>query len=132
MLQLIEEACYIVDDDLLVGLRWLTEDVPLAGDPLHNLAESYIERSGYSCVQHDDRKPKEGMLLRRVEESSAQAVILAVAKMCEPGMDEQVAYQKALDARGIPYLLLEFEEKMTGFERMRMEVETFVESILFD
>jgi benzoyl-CoA reductase subunit C len=132
MLQLIEEACYIVDDDLLVGLRWLTEDVPLVGDPLHNLAESYIERSGYSCVQHDDRKPKEEMLLRRVEESGAQAVILAVAKMCEPGMDEQVAYQKALDARGIPYLLLEFEEKMTGFERMRMEVETFVESILFD
>jgi benzoyl-CoA reductase subunit C len=132
MLQLIEEACYIVDDDLLIGLRWLTEDVPLAGDPLHNLAESYIERSGYSCVQHDDRKPKEEMLLRRVEESGAQAVILAVAKMCEPGMDEQVAYQKALDARGIPYLLLEFEEKMTGFERMRMEVETFVESILFD
>ena len=47
-------------------------------------------------------------------------------------MDEQVAYTRALDARRVPFLLLEFEEKMTGFERMRMEVETFVESILFE
>jgi benzoyl-CoA reductase subunit C len=83
-------------------------------------------------VQHDDRKPKEEMLLRRVEESGAAAVILAAAKMCEPGLDEQVAYQKTLEAKQIPFLLLDFEEKMTAFERMRMEVETFVESILFD
>jgi benzoyl-CoA reductase subunit C len=132
MIHLIEEACYIVDDDLLIGQRFLTEDVPTEGDPYLALAESYLERSTYSCVQHDDRKPKEAMLLRRIRESGAQAAILAAAKMCEPGMDEQVAYQKALQAEGIPFLLLEFEERMTGFERMRMEVETFVESILFD
>lgn len=132
MLHLIEEACYIVDDDLLLGQRFLVEDVPLDGDPFLALAESYLERSSYSCVQHDDRKPKEAMLLRRIRESGAQAAILAAAKMCEPGMDEQVAYQKALEAEGIPFLLLEFEERMTGFERMRMEVETFVESILFE
>jgi benzoyl-CoA reductase subunit C len=132
MLQLIEEACYVVDDDLLLGLRWIEEDVPDSGDALRDLAESYLERSGYSSVQHDGRKPKEEMLLHRLERSGAEAVILAAAKMCEPGMDEQVAYQRALDERRIPYLLLEFEEKMTGFERMRMEVETFVESILFD
>jgi benzoyl-CoA reductase subunit C len=52
--------------------------------------------------------------------------------MCEPGLDEQVAYQKTLEEKKIPFLLLDFEEKMTAFERMRMEVETFVESILFD
>ena len=132
MLQLIEEACYIVDDDLLIGMRWIVEDVPETGDPLFALAESYLERSTYSCVQHDDRKPKEEMLLRRVEESGAEAVILAAAKMCEPGLDEQVAYQKTLGEKEIPFLLLDFEEKMTAFERMRMEVETFVESILFD
>jgi benzoyl-CoA reductase subunit C len=133
MLQLIEEACYVVDDDLLVGMRWLVEDVPAdTDDPLLALATAYLESSTYSPVQHDDRKPKEDMLLRRIEASQAQAAILAAAKMCEPGMDEQVAYSHALEARGIPYLVLEFEEKMSGLERMRMEVETFVESILFD
>ena len=133
MLQLIEEACYVVDDDLLIGMRWLTDDVADdTDDPLLALATAYLEQSTYSPVQHDDRKPKEEMLLRRIEESHAQAAILAAAKMCEPGMDEQVAYSRALDARAIPYLIVEFEEKMSGLERMRMEVETFVESILFD
>jgi len=133
MLQLIEEACYVVDDDLLIGMRWLTRDVPDdTDDPLQALATAYLEGSSYSPVQHDDRKPKEEMLLARIHESNAQAAILSAAKMCEPGMDEQVAYSRALEARGIPYLMLEFEEKMSGLERMRMEVETFVESILFD
>jgi benzoyl-CoA reductase subunit C len=133
MLQLIEEACYVVDDDLLIGMRYLTEDVPAdTVDPLFALATAYIESSTYSPVQHDDRKPKEEMLLQRIQESGAQAAILAAAKMCEPGMDEQVAYSRALEAHGIPFLLLEFEEKMSALERMRMEVETFVESILFD
>ena len=133
MLQLIEEACYVVDDDLLIGMRYLTEDVPDdTDDPLLALATAYLECSTYSPVQHDDRKPKEEMLLRRIEASQAQAAILAAAKMCEPGMDEQVACSRALEARGIPYLIVEFEEKMSGLERMRMEVETFVESILFD
>ncbi len=133
MLQLIEEACYVVDDDLLIGMRWLTEDVPAdTADPLLALATAYLDASTYSPVQHDERKPKEEMLLARIEASQAQAAILAAAKMCEPGLDEQVAYSHALEARGIPYLVLEFEEKMSGLERMRMEVETFVESILFD
>jgi benzoyl-CoA reductase subunit C len=133
MLQLIEEACYVVDDDLLIGMRWMTEDVAAGtDDPLLALATAYLEQSTYSPVQHDDRKPKEEMLLGRIQASGAQAAILAAAKMCEPGMDEQVAYSRALEARGIPYLIVEFEEKMSGLERMRMEVETFVESILFD
>ena len=59
LLRAIGQFCYVVDDDLLIGLRWILEDVPLEGDPLRNLAESYTERSSYSPVQHDLRKPKD-------------------------------------------------------------------------
>ena len=31
-----------------------------------NLAEAYLEKSSYSPVQHDSRKPKEKMLLQRI------------------------------------------------------------------
>ncbi len=34
-----------------------------------------------------------------------------------------------VEAAGVPHLLLEFEEKMFTFERLRIEVETFVESL---
>ena len=132
MLRVIGESCYIVDDDLLIGLRWIEEDVPLEGDPLANLAEAYLERSSYSPVQHDLRKPKERMLLERIRRAGADAVILTAAKMCEPGLDEQVTYTKTLDAAGIPYFVSEFEEKMTSFDHLQMQLETFAENLLFD
>jgi benzoyl-CoA reductase subunit C len=131
LLRAIGQFCYVVDDDLLIGLRWIVEDVPTEGDPLWNLAESYVERSSYSPVQHDLRKPKEKMLLQRIEGSGAEAAIVAAAKMCEPGLDEQVAYAKALDAAGIPYFVTEFEERMNSFEHLQIQLETFAENLMF-
>jgi benzoyl-CoA reductase subunit C len=132
LLQLIGQSCYVVADDLLIGLRWLEHDVALEGDPLMNLAQAYVNASSYSPVQHDLRKPKEKMILQRAADARAEAVILAAAKMCEPGLDEQVAYSRALDESGIPYFITEFEETMTSFDSLQVQLETFVESILFD
>jgi benzoyl-CoA reductase subunit C len=132
MLAVIQEVCYIVDDDLLIGLRWLTDDVPADGDPFQALARAYIETSSYSPVQRDPAKPKEEMLLERIRTAGAEAAIVSAAKMCEPGLEEQVGYGRALDEAGVPYLVMEFEEKATVFEQMRMEIETFAESLLFE
>ncbi|HYL62531.1 MAG TPA: 2-hydroxyacyl-CoA dehydratase [Candidatus Methylomirabilis sp.] len=131
LIRAIARSCYVVDDDLLIGLRWILEDVPLDGDPLRNLADAYLEKSSYSPVQHDLRKPKEKMLLERIRSSRADAAILTAAKMCEPGLEEQVAYLHSLDKEGIPYFISEFEEKMTTFDHMEIQLETFVENILF-
>jgi benzoyl-CoA reductase subunit C len=131
MIRAIAQSCYVVDDDLLIGLRWITEDVPLEGDPLFNLAEAYLEKSSYSPVQHDQRKPKEKMLLERIRNSGASAAIITAAKMCEPGLEEQVTYTRTLDEMGIPYFVSEFEENMTSFDHMEIQLETFVENILF-
>ena len=132
LLAVIGQSCYVVDDDLLIGLRFLVRDVDERQEPLAALADAYLNGSSYSPVQHDTRKPKEEMLLERIDSSGAQAAILAAAKMCEPGLDEQVAYTKALDAAHIPYFVTEFEEKMSGFDQMQLQLETFIESILFD
>jgi len=131
LIRTLGRTCYIVDDDFLIGLRWITEDVPSDGDPLYNLAEAYLERSSYSPVQHDNRKPKETMMLERVDKAGADAAIIAAAKMCEPGLEEQVAYTYALDERKIPYFITEFEENMTSFENLELQVETFLENLLF-
>lgn len=131
LIRAIARSCYVVDDDLLIGLRWLLEDVSLAGDPLTNLADAYLERSSYSPVQHDLRKPKEKMLLARIRNARADAAIITAAKMCEPGLEEQVAYTRALDEARIPYFVGEFEESMTSFDSMEIQLETFVENILF-
>jgi len=131
LLRTIGDSCYVVDDDLLIGLRWILEDVDETGDPLASLAVAYLERSSYSPVQHDPRKPKERMLLERIRGARAEAAIVAAAKMCEPGLDEQVAYTRMLDEEGIPYFVSEFEERMSTFEHLQIQLETFVENVLF-
>lgn len=132
LIRTVSESCYVVDDDLLIGLRWIQKDVLLDGDPLFKLAQAYLENSSYSPVQHDARKPKEKMLLQRIAEADAEAAIITAAKMCEPGLEEQVAYTKALDENGIPYFVSEFEENMTSFDHVEIQLETFTENILFD
>jgi len=132
LIRAIGRSCYVVDDDLLIGLRWITEDVDASGDPLAALAHAYLHASSYSPVQHDERKPKEKMLLERIRGADAQAAIVTAAKMCEPGLEEQVGYVRALDAAKIPYFVSEFEENMTSFDHLEIQLETFVENLMFD
>ena len=65
-------------------------------------------------------------------QARAQAAIVAAAKMCEPGLEEQVAYTHALDRVGMPYFVSEFEENMTSFEALETQLATFVENLMFD
>ncbi|RME81220.1 MAG: hypothetical protein D6785_09285 [Planctomycetota bacterium] len=131
LIQIIGQSCFIVDDDFMIGLRWIVDPLPLEGNPLEQLAKGYIESPSYSPVQHDLRKPKEKMLLEKFRNAQAEAVILGAAKMCEPGLEEQVTYSKTLEAEGIPYFVTEFEENQTSFDTLSIQLETFVENLLF-
>ena len=133
LIRILEEAgCYVVDDDFVLGPRWFLEDVPLNGDPLRALADSYSNRAVYSSVRHDFRKPRHKALVEKVRSRRADAVLLLIAKFCEPAYFDYVLFKQELEKEGIPHLLMEFEEKMFTFERLRTEIETFVESLLFD
>ncbi len=125
-------GCYLMDDDFLTGWRFFIEDIPVEGDPVHNLAEAYLRRSVYSGVKHDTRERKAKHLIDRVRETGSAAALILSAKFCEPALFDYALYRQALEKEGIPHLFLEFEEKMWIFDKARSEVETFVESMLFD
>jgi benzoyl-CoA reductase subunit C len=59
LIKSIERAgCYIVDDDFLLGNRFLTGEVPLDGDPVRALAESFVhnELRTSSCTKATRRE----------------------------------------------------------------------------
>ena len=98
LIKLIEEAgCYVVDDDFILGRRWFTEDVPLDGDPLAALAESYLNRAVYSSVRHDFRNPRHKALVEKTRRLNGQAVILLIAKFCEPALFDYVLFKRELE-----------------------------------
>jgi benzoyl-CoA reductase subunit C len=133
LIRVLENAgCDIVEDDFAIAQRWFTEDVPVNGDPVRALAESYVQRSVYSSVRHDFSKPRWEGLADKVRSTRAEAVIFLIAKFCEPAYFDFVLFKKKVDEMGLPHLLLEFEEKLFTFDRLRTEVETFVESLVFD
>jgi benzoyl-CoA reductase subunit C len=133
LIRMIEEAgCYIVDDDFVLGQNWFSSDVPTDGDPVLALAQSYVDRSVYSSVRHDFRQPRWEGLVEKVKAAHADAVVFLIAKFCEPAYFDYVPFRQELERVGIPHLQMEFEEKLFTFDRVRTEVETFVESLVFD
>ncbi|HEY3215845.1 MAG TPA: 2-hydroxyacyl-CoA dehydratase [Candidatus Eisenbacteria bacterium] len=131
LLQTIEEAgCYVVNDDLLLGQRWHAAPLPLDGDPLEGLSRHLLERCVPSAVHHAAPATRGPALVRKVRESKAEGVVFCSPKFCEPALYDYALLKRALEAEGIPYLAFEFEEKMSTFENVRTQIETFVESIL--
>jgi benzoyl-CoA reductase subunit C len=133
LLDVLEDAgCYVVEDDLMLGWRWFTRDVPTTGDPFERLADAYVNQSVPSSTRHESREHRSAGLIEKVRRARADAVVFTPAKFCEPALFDYVLMKQGLDRAGIPHMVVEFEEKMWTFERTRNEVETFVESRLFD
>jgi benzoyl-CoA reductase subunit C len=132
LVRLIESAgCYIVEDDFTVGRRWFRRPVRPNGNPLGALAESYVRDAVYSSVRHDAERSRVDGLMEKVRTNRADAVLSLIAKFCEPALFDYVLFKQELERAGVPHLLLEFEEKLFTFDRLQMEIETFVESLLF-
>ena len=133
VIRLLEDAgCSIVEDDFSLLQRWFTADVPLDSDPVRALAESYVHRAVYSSVRHDSSHSRWDGLEQKVRSTRAEAVVFLIAKFCEPAYFDYVLFKKKVEEMGMPHLLLEFEEKLFTFDRLRTEIETFVESLVFN
>ena len=128
----IESAgCYVVDDDFLLGRRFFSADVADSRNPLRDLADAYVNHSVDSSVKHDLGHSKAEALVARARAYDADAVVVLTAKFCEPALFDYALYRKAFHEAGMPHVFLEFEEKMWLFDKVKTEIETFVESLLF-
>jgi benzoyl-CoA reductase subunit C len=135
LLELIEDAgAVVVDDDLWTGRRFLQTDVPRepGGDPWAAIARWYAERNtDLPCptrVQHD--ADWDAWLLDAVRRSGAEAVVHLMPKFCEPHMLFYPELRKALDAAGVPQLLVETEHEGLPLESLRTRLEALVERTL--
>ncbi len=131
LLDLLEQVgCEVVDDDLLQAHRWYPS-VPPGGSALERLARAYVDSRMDIGVRATPTTKGEA-ILSRLDATGAKGVVFLTAKFCEPALEDVVLYRQALDRRKVPYLHLEFEERSTAYEQARLQLETFVESIMFD
>jgi len=122
-------GCWVVDDDLLLGLRWLTGDVPTAGDPLGNLVAAYLEQSTSTASVYQPEGNRGGWLVASVTNNRAEGVIFCAPSFCDPALLEQPMLVSALDSEGIPHTQFKYSEDTGQFAVIREQAGTFSDSI---
>lgn len=126
-----ESGALVVDDDLYTGFRYISTDVPEAGDPFVALAEWYLDRNlNAPCPTRVTMQVDwDTYLIDSLKASNSQGVVVLMAKFCEPHMLYYPELRKALEAHDIPLLLVETEHEGFPLESMRTQLETFLERI---
>ena len=123
-------GCYVVDDDLLLVTRWLTEDVPVEGNPLQNLALAFLHQSESTAAKYEpDLKEKGQHLVRAVRRTGAEGVIFACPSFCDPALLERPMLQHVLADAGIPYIAFKYAENSGQMQPIREQAGTFSDSI---
>lgn len=122
-------GCWVVDDDLLLGLRWLTGDVPVEGDPLQNLVQGFLTQSPATASLYSTERERGRWLVHSVRSSAAEGVIFCAPSFCDPALLEQPLLVTALERAGIPHTQFKYSEETGQFAVIREQAGTFADSI---
>jgi benzoyl-CoA reductase/2-hydroxyglutaryl-CoA dehydratase subunit BcrC/BadD/HgdB len=126
---LIEDAgAQVVQDDLCSGARSLRLMVPEHLDPIEGLTERYFT-SFFCPTKYKGAQAHLETLLKEVQESGANGVIFLLYKYCEAHSFDYPDLKVALEAKGIPTLLLEVEDPSTSIGQLKIRIQAFVEML---
>ena len=127
----IERAgCYIVDDDFLLGNRFLTRDVPLDGDPVRALAEAFVSNDQRTSVLFEsDPLGKKRLMKDRVAAVNADGIIFATPSFCDPALLDQPMLRAGAEKACIPCIAFKYAENTGQFQQFREQAGTFADSI---
>jgi benzoyl-CoA reductase subunit C len=123
-------GCYVVDDDTMLVTRWLIDDVPLEGDPLHNLSQAFLHHSENTAAKYEPNQQEKGQyLVRSVKRSGAEGVIFASPSFCDPALLDRPMLQNILKAENIPFIAFKYAENSGQMQPIREQAGTFADSI---
>ena len=123
-------GCYIVGDDFMMVTRWLTEDVPLDGDPLENLSQAFLHHSEDASAKYVDREEDKGIyLVNMVKKNGGEGVIFTSPSFCDPALLDRPLLQDVLKTHGVPYIAFKYAENSGQMQPIREQAGTFADSI---
>ncbi len=123
-------GCYIVDDDFMLGSRWIQGDIKdNTSDPLGALTDAYLEQSAFSSCFYDVGNPRGKRLVKLAKKRNADGVIFSAASFCDPALLDRPQMQKECDESGIPHINFQFHENTGQFKVIKEQAGTFSDSI---
>lgn len=130
LIKTIEMAgCYIVDDDFLLGSRWINGDVDGNTDnPIRALSEAYLSKSRFSPSLYNV-KDKGEQLVKLAKEINADGIIFAAPSFCDPALLDQPILQSSCDENNLRYISFQYNENTGQFKVIKEQVGAFSDSI---
>ncbi|WP_286030230.1 2-hydroxyacyl-CoA dehydratase subunit D [Anaerotignum lactatifermentans] len=117
----------IVDDDLAQESRQIRVDVlDGEGGPLYRMAKAWQQMYGCS-VATDTKKGRGKMLMNKMAQTGADAVIIAQMKFCDPEEWDYPVMYREFEERGVKNLMIEVDQEVTSFEQVKTRLQSFVE-----
>ncbi|HVA57413.1 MAG: benzoyl-CoA reductase subunit C [Gemmatimonadaceae bacterium] len=131
LIKSIEKAgCYVVDDDFLLGDRFMTRDVPLDGDPLRNLADAFVRNDLKTSVLFEgDPDGKRNLMKQRADAAHADGIIFATPSFCDPALLDQPMLRNGAERAGLPCIAFKYAENTGQFQQFREQAGTFSDSL---
>jgi benzoyl-CoA reductase subunit C len=129
LVRLFEEVgANIAQDDHCTGTRYVGSDVDTTiRDPLAAIASRYCDRA--PCPSKDwEERERVSYVLNLANESQCRGAILTQQKFCDPHELDIPALKAALEAAGLPVLLLELDSTI-AVGQYRTRVEAFIEML---
>lgn len=122
-------GCYIVDDDWVLGTRFIIEGIPETDDPLDALACAYLSHTVASSSKYIGDEEKGRFLLQTVRERKAEGVIFAAPSFCDPALLDRPMLVDALVREAVPYTCFKYAENTGQFNVFKEQTGTFSDSI---
>jgi len=131
LIKTIESAgCYIVEDDFMLGSRWIQGDVDTGtDDPLYALVEAYLTKSTFSSSVYDIDNSKEARLIELAKKRNVDGIIFAAPSFCDPALLDLPILEKACDEINLRYISIQYAENTGQFKNIKEQVGAFSDSI---
>jgi len=129
LLTLERAGCWIVDDDLMLGLRWFGDDISEDGDPMENIVLAYLRQGAQTASVYQPEGHRGQWLVDSVRANTAEGVIFCAPSFCDPALLEQPMLVEALERNGIAHTQFKYSENTGQFAVIREQAGTFSDSI---
>jgi benzoyl-CoA reductase subunit C len=124
-----QSGCYIVEDDWVLGARYLLNDIEPGDNPLKAISDAYLNHGTPTSSRYIDKDEKGRYLIDRVRELDAGGVIFASPSFCDPALLERPMLQQALSEQDIPYTSFKFAENSGQNQVIKEQTGAFADSI---
>ena len=122
-------GCYIVEDDFVLGARFIDGPIAETGDAVANLVDAFLKRSVETASMYIADKPKGAALVRKCGERQGEGVIFCAPSFCDPALLDQPMLATAVEAAGVPFTEFKYSENTGQFQVIKEQTGTFSDSI---